>query len=308
LDCRCGCGRPSSAMAARLCSALLSCLLAAPTPARAESTRLQVWLGGNITLPCTPHRPEDGDILWRHPGNRSTSMVTAGAGALELVGLQLSDAGLYTCQQGDTAIHIVNLRVEDRPGQLGSLHISPHSQYAIVSWDGPYDGSSPVVSGYRCQHRRVERPPAPWSAPASLSPASSTCSLYSLQPNTRYEVRVAAYNPVGRADWRSSRFRTPPPAPPPPLLPAPWLAVAVAAAALGLVCLVGGAVSLIVRRRSSRPRPQPLKESPGEEEQLELVPHITLNPSFNIDMLEHLEPDLNATSEHTFLVGSPVER
>ena len=165
-------------------------------------------------------------------------------------------------------------RVEDRPGQLGSLHISPHSQYAIgeqnfyedigqynvvVSWDGPYDGSGPVVSGYRCQHRRVERPPAPWSAPASLSPASSTCSLYSLQPNTRYEVRVAAYNPVGRADWRSSRFRTPPPPPPPPLLPAPWLAVAVAAAALGLVCLVGGAVSLIVRRRSSRPRPQPLK-------------------------------------------------
>ena len=58
-------------------------------------------------------RPEDGDILWRHPGNRSTSMVTAGAGALELVGLQLSDAGLYTCQQGDTAIHIVNLRSDD---------------------------------------------------------------------------------------------------------------------------------------------------------------------------------------------------
>ena len=55
-------------------------------------------------------RPEDGDILWRHPGNRSTSMVTAEGGALELVGLQLSDAGVYTCQQGDTAIHTVNLR------------------------------------------------------------------------------------------------------------------------------------------------------------------------------------------------------
>ena len=37
-------------------------------------------------------------------------MVTAGDGALELVGLQLSDAGVYTCQQGDTAIHTVNLR------------------------------------------------------------------------------------------------------------------------------------------------------------------------------------------------------
>ena len=42
-------------------------------------------------------------------------------------------------------------------------------------------------------------------------------------------------------------------------------------------------------------------ESPGEEEQLELVPHITLNPSFNIDMLEHLEPDLNATRWNKYL-------
>ena len=27
-----------------------------------------------------------------------------------------------------------------------------------------------------------------------------------------------------------------------------------------------------------------------EEEEMELVPHITLNPSFNIDMLEYIEP------------------
>ena len=41
-------------MAAWLCSAVISCLLAAP--ARAQSTRLQAWLGGDITLPCTSHR------------------------------------------------------------------------------------------------------------------------------------------------------------------------------------------------------------------------------------------------------------
>jgi hypothetical protein len=32
---------------------------------------------------------------------------------------------------------------------------------------------------------------------------------------------------------------------------------------------------------------------PDDEECLELVPHITLNPSFNIEMLEHISPDYN---------------
>ena len=36
-----------------------------------------------------------------------------------------------------------------------------------------------------------------------------------------------------------------------------------------------------------------LQQSPGEDESLELVPNITLNPSFNIDMLEHIEPEFN---------------
>ena len=69
----------------------------------------------------------------------------------------------------------------------------------------------------------------------------------------------------------------------------------------------------------------PDHESPGEEESLELVPHITLNPSFNIDMLEHCAPDFEqnryisydvsnyqlhcfALSEHAFLVGEPSGR
>ena len=58
------------------------------------------------------------------------------------------------------------------------------------------------------------------------------------------------------------------------------------------------------------------------EESLELVPHITLNPSFNIDMLEHIETEYNSGhsdhieteyhensghSEHVHLVSSSVK-
>ena len=31
-----------------------------------------------------------------------------------------------------------------------------------------------------------------------------------------------------------------------------------------------------------------------DEEAMELVPHITLNPSFNIDMLEYIEPEVSS--------------
>ncbi len=34
-----------------------------------------------------------------------------------------------------------------------------------------------------------------------------------------------------------------------------------------------------------------------EEEAMELVPHITLNPSFNIDMLEYLEAEEESPSD-----------
>jgi hypothetical protein len=42
-----------------------------------------------------------------------------------------------------------------------------------------------------------------------------------------------------------------------------------------------------------------------EEEAMELVPHITLNPSFNIDMLEYLEAEEDTpTDEHGRVGGA----
>ena len=38
-------------------------------------------------------------------------------------------------------------------------------------------------------------------------------------------------------------------------------------------------------------------ETVEDEEAMELVPHITLNPSFNIDMLEYLEAEESPTSD-----------
>ena len=84
------------------------------------------------------------------------------------------------------------------------------------------------------------------------------------------------------------------------------LGISTAISIFALVTLVSGIGLLLVKHRSHKKQVQHLKDSPGEDESLELVPNITLNPSFNIDMLEHIEAEYNESSEHAFLVDSSV--
>jgi len=83
------------------------------------------------------------------------------------------------------------------------------------------------------------------------------------------------------------------------------LGISTAISIFALVTLISGIALLLIKHKSKRKQVHQLKDSPGEDESLELVPNITLNPSFNIDMLEHIEPEYNENSEHTFLVESP---
>lgn len=80
------------------------------------------------------------------------------------------------------------------------------------------------------------------------------------------------------------------------------LGISTAVSVFSLVTLISAIVLISIRHRSQGKQPTELKESPDEDESLELVPNITLNPSFNIDMLEHIMPEYSESSEHAFLV------
>ena len=89
------------------------------------------------------------------------------------------------------------------------------------------------------------------------------------------------------------------------LITCPWcrvLGISTAVSVFSMVTLISAIVLLSIRHRSHGKQPTELKESPDEDESLELVPNITLNPSFNIDMLEHIGPEYCENSEHAFLV------
>ena len=98
------------------------------------------------------------------------------------------------------------------------------------------------------------------------------------------------------------------------------LGISTAVSIFALVTLISAIVLIFLRHRSRGKQQTELKvniifdtmkifknknemqESPDEDESLELVPNITLNPSFNIDMLEHIVPEYTENSEHAFLV------
>ena len=56
--------------------------------------------------------------------------------------------------------------------------------------------------------------------------------------------------------------------------------------------VIGLGISLLLIKNCDHRRNATMCES-TEEEAMELVPHITLNPSFNIDMLEYIEASEN---------------
>jgi len=302
-----------------LCSVHL-CLFPPVVGAEVSNTTVVVNMGDKIALPCTTTHTTS-QLSWRHPGKMNTtgSLVKKQSGALVIMNTSLSDAGMYYCMSGDQTVAQVQLKVYDVPSRINKILVSTNSVYSIVSWSAPADGGHPIL-GYICQHRPDSSSQENGGYSEENRTADSlTCDLYNLVPNTTYYIRVAAFNKLGMGEFNSQMTTTKPintvllGTLPESLQGSQSgygrvLAMSIAVSVIALATLGSGIALLMIRHRGQAQPIRPLQESPGEDESLELVPHITLNPSFNIDMLEHIAPDLNENSEHAFLVGSPTGR
>jgi len=274
--------------------------------------RMFVDVNKKVVLPCGQNK--SSHISWRYQGsehlrlNTSGTLIIAESGDLQISQARPSDGGVYTCLDGDTTITQIRLTVLDTPSTVTNMSVHTNSVFAIVTWDRAADSPDSLpVSGYHCQYRQ-DTSHLPDSEVTSIGMEyvqlevganSSQCSVYKLSPNTTYYFRVAAYNRLGSAHWVAQAGTTTPALTQHGTQPyGRLLVICVAVSLVGLVTL-GSGIALLLVRRGGQMGPRPLKESPAEEA-LELVPHITLNPSFNMDMLEHLGEE---SSEHAFLVS-----
>jgi len=301
----------------RLLPPLLLVCLALPTGGSPDMpTNVTVDLGQRVELPCAHN--QDSNISWQFSGERhlrlnaSTSQITPSS--LVIATAKLTDAGLYTCHSDNQVVSQIRLDVRTVPSRVTNMSVHTNSVFAIVSWSSPGQEHGLPVLEFICQHR-ADTSHKDNPSPADLEFLSerikateSSCAIYRLLPNTTYYFRVAAVNRLGRGDFVSLMGKTRPLVKSLGVLThqnndtgyGRVLAICLSVSLLGLVTVGSGIALLTIRKGSSTPAPRPLQETVVGEECLELVPHITLNPSFNIDMLEHIgEED---SSEHAFLV------
>lgn len=284
---------------------------------RTDQRLVVVNEGANVTLACGEGTSSEL-ATWVLPNraNISGTLVLQQTGDLLIVAAVPAAAGVYTCtSDSDDASRLgsrVELRVRTVPGPVTNVTITPHSVYATVSWSF---SSSPdlVPEGFLCQYRQevVNRDRLFLNTSSHLGPDTRTCDLYDLTPATTYYVKVAAFNELGLGEFVSTVFTTSNRSQACSHSASSFfipeygrlLGITLSSSLLALALLAAGLV-LLLWNRNKRARPlSPLHEELADEESLELVPHITLNPSFNIEMLEHISPDYNESSEHAFLVA-----
>eukprot|EP00095_Tigriopus_kingsejongensis_P009956 maker-scaffold17_size721972-snap-gene-1.19 protein:Tk09956 transcript:maker-scaffold17_size721972-snap-gene-1.19-mRNA-1 annotation:"contactin-1 isoform x1" len=287
--------------------------------------------GWNVTLECqgAGNRP----IAWSYhqagetpPAASRPHLQPLPNGSLALHGLTEADARSYTCQdmESNESLHTVHLHVRTVPPAVTNLSVVAHSVYALVTWLAPGHGGAPL-NGFWLRFRRDkshlseadERALAidellsyQWSDAPAIGPQATGHTVYGLAPNSTYFFRVCARNRLGcghnvsvMADTSyvesevdaakelmaeehksQSYFQI-------------W---ALALGLIGVTCLILVlGISLVLLRNCDRGRRSSTCEEyfqATEEEAMELVPHITLNPSFNIDMLEFIEPDASSAN------------
>ncbi|XP_029942351.1 neural cell adhesion molecule 2 [Salarias fasciatus] len=190
-------------------------------------TILYSWEGNPVNISCDVIANPPATLLWRRERisiaaeATPTTRVhgTAGKSVLEVTPMSDRDFGRYNC----TARNNIGVRFQefilaqaDVPSNPYSLRLSAVSQrLATVSFMKPDSHGGVPISHYLLQYR--EAGPQDWRELRSHS-VHTTVVLTGLEPNTTYEVRVAAVNGKGQGEFsHTESFQTLPirePSPP----------------------------------------------------------------------------------------------
>ncbi|XP_061092048.1 neural cell adhesion molecule 2-like [Conger conger] len=192
-------------------------------------TRFFSWEGNAVNLSCAVQAHPPAVLLWQRdrltvgtttegPGNARVYSAE-GRSLLEVTPLSDGDFGQYSC----TARNSIGARVQqfilaqaDVPSSPSSLRSSSVSQRsAMVTFTPPESHGGVPVTGYLVRYRSTSAPH--WTETSSHG-LQTMVPLSGLDPNSTYEVRVAAFNGRGPGEFsRTETFHTLPirePSPP----------------------------------------------------------------------------------------------
>ncbi|XP_034832046.1 cell adhesion molecule DSCAM [Maniola hyperantus] len=159
--------------------------------------------GTNVTIPCGGLLViPPPNVQWVHRGNRTHHEVLQD-GSITLTRVAVDDEGLYECSvENETAyIDRVNLTVRTEPPPLINVTVHASTILAIILWNVAGDGGHPIVD-FTAQYRSaapVNGSLEPWRpiSPNHISPNSRQIDVYHLDTNASYWFRVWANNVLG---------------------------------------------------------------------------------------------------------------
>lgn len=321
-----------------ICSLALNLVFLAMTLGT-ETTQLHDE-GQNVTIRCPDLDNIRRSIQWvisdvsvkkSHP-----NFFTQLDGSIFIENATASDSHVYSCQDEQTnqSLGSVKLTIRTVPPAVTDLSVIPHSVYALVTWQVHGNGGYPIEH-YILKYRTSESfnsSSEQWKVIDDIQPNTSSVSIYQLQPNSTYYFRLQAVNKIGAShevtvmattkhdlseiekanellsaeEQESSKL---------------FVRVTITAICLVVVtfAILALGISLVLFRNCGRRNVHTelnCEVTEEQEELMELVPHITLNPMainsasevellpFGSDMLEYIEAEVSPTDacERTNLV------
>ncbi|KAF4523497.1 hypothetical protein B566_EDAN004568 [Ephemera danica] len=286
---------------------------------------LSVDLGENLTLPCrSPGESvestnfDPGSVEWIYEGmsghERRQQDRIRPDGSLALTRLHRDDAGVYACTAGDAGVtkgsisksgsDLVRTRirvaVRTPPAVLANVTVRPSTVLALLLWDAGEDGGYPIQ--YFEARYRLKEETDNWHtvAPEHITANVRQIDVYHLQPNSTYVFQIWATNHLGPGEVTEQEAQTHHDSEEIELArhllegaetfdTRVWVAAVVVVMGT-LVMLAGGTFYLLYKECHISTGTVHHDE---DEETIELVPNIILNPAYDVEISEQLELDEN---------------
>jgi len=254
----------------------------------------------NARVMCIREGREDGQI---------ERLKVEPNGVLELLNVSVNDAGNYSCTLDDDRDAVkarINVEVKTPPPALHNVWVKPSTILANILWEVAGNGGYPIID-FTAEYRLkpvVGEEPEEWKPiiPTHIPPNSRQIDVYHLVPNTTYSFRVWATNQLGRGEIVEveghthhsveelelarhllagvENFDT-----------RVW--VAAVGIVMGTLMILGLGTCYLLYRECKTP------SQLEEQEVIELVPNIILNPGFFDERTEHVPQDENFNNQTT---------
>ncbi|XP_011700683.1 PREDICTED: uncharacterized protein LOC105457609 isoform X2 [Wasmannia auropunctata] len=280
-----------------------------------------VDVGNDLKLACTEEgvlsrfeesgisHGEASYVMWIREGREDGQVERLKIepnGVLELLNVSVDDAGNYSCTVDEVEKAKINVEVRTPPPALHNVWVKPSTILANILWEVAGTGGYPIIdftAEYRLKPVAGEEPDE-WKTiiPTHIPPNSRQIDVYHLVPNTTYSFRVWATNQLGKGEVVEveghthysveelelarhllagvENFDT-----------RVW--VAAVGIVMGTLMILGLGTCYLLYRECKAP------SQLEEQEVIELVPNIILNPGFFDERTEHVPQDENFNNQTT---------